>query len=44
MTRILAMICVAFLISVSVSACGKKNAPKPPDKESTYPQKYPRYR
>ncbi len=44
MTRLFAMIFMAVVLTVSLSACGKKNAPKPPDEKSAYPQDYPKPR
>jgi len=44
MTRILALIFAALLIAAPLSACGKKGDPKPPDKSSSFPQKYPKSR
>jgi predicted small lipoprotein YifL len=40
----LALIFAALLFAAPLSACGKKGDPKPPDKNSSYPQKYPKSR
>ncbi len=44
MSRILAVLFAAILMTVSLSSCGKKGEPKPPDKNSTYPEQYPKPR
>jgi predicted small lipoprotein YifL len=44
MIRLTTLFLAAFLMTVSLSACGKKGDPKPPDKNSTYPQQYPKTR
>jgi hypothetical protein len=32
---------MASLAVAALAACGKKNSPKPPSKDSTYPKPYP---
>ena len=44
MTRIVALLFAAILLAAPLSGCGKKGDPKPPDKNSSYPQQYPRTR
>ncbi len=44
MIRTIAVVFIAFLMTATLSACGKKGDPKPPDQNSTYPQKYPKAR
>jgi len=44
MNRILVLIFSVLLLATPLNACGKKGDPKPPDKSSTYPQKYPKVR
>jgi predicted small lipoprotein YifL len=31
----------AIVLAISLSACGKRGDPEPPNKESTYPRTYP---
>jgi hypothetical protein len=38
--RVMVMLTVVVVLASTVSACGRKNAPIPPD-GSTYPQDYP---
>lgn len=35
------LIAVAFVMALSVSACGKKSSPKAPSEDSTFPNQYP---
>jgi len=42
--RFIALLFAVALLAAPLSACGKKGDPKPPDKDSTYPQQYPRSR
>ncbi len=44
MIRTIALIFAAFLMAASLSACGKKGDPIAPDKNSSYPQQYPKTR
>lgn len=44
MTRIVVLIFAALLFAAPLTACGKKGDPKPPDKNSTYPEQYPKSR
>jgi hypothetical protein len=39
--KALALIAVVFTLAVSVTACGKKRPPTPPD-GTTYPRVYPK--
>ena len=41
MNRILVLIISVLLLAVPLGACGKKSDPKPPNKNSSYPQQYP---
>lgn len=42
--RFLVLFFAALLLAAPLSACGKKGDPKPPDKNSSYPQQYPQSR
>lgn len=42
--RVLVLFLSALLLAAPLGACGKKGDPKPPDKNSSYPQQYPRSR
>ena len=44
MNRVLVLIIASLLFALPLSACGKKGDPKPPDKNSSYPQQYPKVR
>ena len=44
MKRIIVLIVSVLLLAAPLGACGKKGDPKPPDKNSTYPQHYPKAR
>lgn len=44
MIRIVTLIFAVTLLAAPLGACGKKGDPKPPDKNSTYPQQYPKTR
>jgi hypothetical protein len=39
--RLLIVVALAVFAAAPLSGCGKKNAPKPPSKDSTYPKAYP---
>jgi predicted small lipoprotein YifL len=41
MIRLLSVILLTAFLAVSLSACGKKGAPKPPSENSQYPRTYP---
>ncbi|MDJ0685056.1 MAG: hypothetical protein QNJ84_10165 [Alphaproteobacteria bacterium] len=38
----LAVLLLAAGLALSMAACGKKNAPKPPGPDPTYPKTYPK--
>ena len=42
MIRLLNLLVLAFFLTASLSACGKKGDPKPPNKDTQYPRTYPR--
>jgi len=42
MIRLLAAFLLAGFLAVSLSACGKKGDPHPPDGDSQYPRTYPK--
>ena len=44
MKRIIVLIVSVLLLAAPLGACGKKGDPKPTDKNSTYPQQYPKAR
>ncbi len=44
MSQFLTLILAAMLLAAPLTACGKKGDPKPPDKNSAYPQQYPKLR
>ncbi len=35
------LLAVAFVMALSVGACGKKSSPKAPSEDSKFPQQYP---
>lgn len=44
MIRSISVFLAALLLAATLSACGKKGDPRPPDKNSSYPQQYPKSR
>ena len=44
MKRIIVLIVSVLLLAAPLGACGKKGDPKTLDKNSTYPQQYPKAR